>query len=326
MTRLPVTVAAVVLYVTAGGPVAAEEASQPGPAPSVVAEAWAWRLQETATPSLAPASGIRDGQLPVAWFGQDDKLSYLSVAPPPDADGRLSLTVAVDDSEVNLNVEQADLIACVVNATVPAESPVPWQEQPERNCDTSARGVYQPATTDFYFDLGPLVPDLAAPGATGIVIAPDPTTDVAAFQVVFRSAVSGGAQLRYEAAVAPGTEATESAGALPATGSPSIALPRSSPQVATPLRPEAAGTAPSVVPPAAAGSAPGPAVTDTAAGPPLPVDSRRASFASFYNGMAALALLLAARPIAPAVVALFRQGAAAQHTSRRSRPTTGARS
>lgn len=303
--------------------------------PTVRREAWSWVLQRDATPPLGDATGVRDGQLPVAWTGREDKVTFLEVAPVPNPEGTLTLTLAVDTAGNNHAIDDAEIQACAVTEPWEDVSPMAWDRQPARNCESVSEGIYQAATDDFFFDLSPLLPVLADTGWHGVVLAPDPAAASPAFQVVFQSATGGGGSIDHH----PPSEADgdgDDSLAPPLTESPAhggqptfdpVPVPHT--QSATPVSaPSAQGSPPEASAAEDTAAPPPQASEDTAAPPELAASQpvrrdRRASLAGFYFGIGALAVLLAARPAIPALSGLLGTGPGHEGPAARRRRSSG---
>lgn len=289
------------VLVVGTGLVAALEAA-PGfareDAVTAIQQGWAWRLQDGQAPSLSPVSGIREGQLPVAWSGEPDKLTYLGIAPrEPDAPTRLAgLTLEIDRDAHNVNLAEARLIACSVTTEWQPAGPMAWEDRPDDGCDDAAEpGVFEGHADRFYFDMSALGPELHSPDTHGLVIAPHPGSGATAFQVVFRSARDGGAIFTTDSRAAPAPAPTPSP-VLPASRTATPTPPAAEPPQAG-LRPApAVETVPTPGP-----SRPLVAETDTNAtlprtpASPAPVASaareRTVSLSGVYLALAALGSL-----------------------------------
>lgn len=283
-------------FASVGGP-ALDAHVAPGPV--VHAEAWAWLAQREGVPGMGLASGIRADQLPVAWLGQDEKLTFLEFEPLPSVTG-LTMTVAIDESGPNRSIHEADLLACAVTEAWEADSPMAWEKAPERACETAPRGVYQPATSDFFFDLTVLLPQLRSSGTHGIALVPDPMTESTNFQVVFHAAAARGIHL---VSSGPQTERPSED-----TGAPSQAAGADAevPPVAPSVSGEASSPLLEFGPSADAAAAPEaaePATRSLVSPGDVRSTSRddnetqRPSFGGFYVGLVAVAVLLVCRPL-----------------------------
>ncbi|MBW3664328.1 MAG: hypothetical protein KY469_14605 [Actinobacteria bacterium] len=271
---------------------------------TVSQEGWAWRLEDERAPSLSPLSGIQEDQLPVSWTAQPDKVAYIGVVLPPSSGAapvsRLDLSLGIDPEAQNLNVDQAHLIACVVTGTWEPGAPMAWQDRPQDDCGgTAVPGILEVEANRFYFDLTPLVSDLAAAEAHGLVIAPDPEAGATSYQVVFRSALRDGATFAYDASPAP-PDPPPSAPPPQASVTPSpspTAAVEPLPTFAPAPPPRQPGPAPELAAPLVAEPSPGvqprpsgPETTVSAAAPETS-DTRTVSLSGVYLALAGVGSL-----------------------------------
>lgn len=166
-----------------------------------VPAAWAWQAQRRAAPSLAAASGVPSGDLAVAWLGQPDKITYLGIkASEPNTLTGASLQLEVDEAAPNVDIEGAQVHACLVLLEWEYAEPMGWDAKPPTACDIPVPGRFDAPST-FTFALDPLAAALASPSVRGISIEPA-ETPASSFQVVFKpdiklllaSGPSGGSQ------------------------------------------------------------------------------------------------------------------------------------
>lgn len=157
---------------------------------------WAWQAQRNAAPSLGPVSGIPPGDLAVAWLGQPDKLAYLGIGGLGSGSfAGSTLELAVDSDATNLDVEGAQLRACLIVLEWEPAEPMAWDGKPPTVCETSAPGRYETSAEAFAFDLNPMADALASAAVHGISIEPAESPE-SSFQVVFKA---GGIRLRVPA-------------------------------------------------------------------------------------------------------------------------------
>jgi hypothetical protein len=158
-------------------------------APVVRAEvlsAWAWQAQRKAAPSLLALSGIPAGDLAVAWVGQPDKITYLGIKTAQANTLRdASLQLDVDTAAPNIDVEGAQLRACLVVLEWEYAEPMGWDARPPTICETSVPGRFDAPSSSFSFSLDPLAAPLASPSVHGISIEPVEAA-ASSFQVVFK--------------------------------------------------------------------------------------------------------------------------------------------
>ena len=151
-----------------------------------VLSAWAWQAQRKAAPSLAAVSGIPSGDLAVAWIGQPDKITYLGIkTAQPDTLKGASVQLEVDTAAPNIDVEGAQIRACLVVLEWEYAEPIAWDAKPPTICDTSVAGRYDAPTSSFTFALDSLAAAIASPTVQGISIEPV-DAPASSFQVVFK--------------------------------------------------------------------------------------------------------------------------------------------
>lgn len=163
-------------------------------------QAWAWQAQRGGLPDVGEASGVPKNDLAVAFLGQRDKLTYLGVHGRSLRGANLVLEVDAEASS-NLNMEEAELQACVIVQRWEPASPMAWDQKPLTDCDGAAPGKYHKRTKTFSFDLTRLARALSSAAVFGLSIEPVEQPE-RPFQIAFK----GGRSVKIKEPSAPRSE------------------------------------------------------------------------------------------------------------------------